>query len=159
MQRVTNKPLFLIMSFLMLVFQAAKENIYAQEEGLASFYHARFHGKKSASGRMHEADEYVAAHRTHRFGTFLRVTNLKNMRSAIVCVTDRGPYRKGRVIDVSSVVAEELGFKKQGLARVRVEEVPGKTDMRWLDILHPQIPFLKADPLRPNPPYLILQPK
>lgn len=88
---------------------------WGQEEGLASYYHERFHGRKSSSGRVHDKDELVAAHRTYPFGTFLRITNLDNMKSVIVCVTDRGPHRKGRIIDVSASAAQLLGFKKKEL--------------------------------------------
>ena len=128
---------------------------YAQEEGVASYYHQRFNGRKSASGRIHDADELVAAHRTYPFGTFLRVTNLSNMKRVIVCVTDRGPFRKGRIIDVSEGAAELLDFKQKGLARVRIEVVPGKIDLRILDLLYPHLPFLEVDHQRVKPPYRI----
>ena len=91
----------------------------------------------------------------HPFGTFLRVTNLSNMKRVIVCVTDRGPFRKGRIIDVSAGAAELLDFKKKGLARVRIEVVPGKIDLSLLDLLYPKIPFLEVDHLRVRPPYRI----
>lgn len=124
-----------------------------QEEGLASYYHERFHGRKSSSGRIHDKNELVAAHRTYPFGTFLRVTNLDNMKSVVVCVTDRGPHRKSRIIDVSSSAADLLGFRKKGLARVRLEVVPGPTDLRWLDLLCPPFPpVLKTKEITPNPP-------
>jgi rare lipoprotein A len=93
--------------------------------------------------------------RTYPFGTFLRVTNLSNMKRVIVCVTDRGPFRKGRIIDVSAGAAELLDFKKKGLARVRIEVVPGKIDLSLLDLLYPKIPFLEVDHLRVRPPYRI----
>lgn len=121
-------PFRLVHILLLLVAFAGKGEVWGQEEGLASYYHNRFHGRKAASGRVHDADELVAAHRTYPFGTFLRVTNLANMKRVIVCVTDRGPFRKGRIIDVSVGAAELLGFKKKGLARVRIEVVPGKSD-------------------------------
>lgn len=143
--------------YIFLIFTALKcgEGIWAQEEGLASYYHSRFHGKKSSSGRVHDSDELVAAHRTHPFGTFLRVTNLSNMLSTIVCVTDRGPHRKGRVIDVSTAAAEVLGFIRKGVAKVRVEVVPGPLDLRYLDLIYPKIPYLDVDDLRPDPPYRV----
>lgn len=125
------------------------------EEGLASFYHHRFHGKKSANGEVHDINEAVAAHRTHPFGTYLRVTNLSNMSSTIVCVTDRGPYRKGRIIDVSATVAEELGFKKKGIAKVRVEVVPTNYDLRWLEFLNPKLPYLDISELMPIPTHAL----
>ena len=140
--------------FLLVAF-AASDAAWGQEEGLASDYQDRFHGRKAASGRVHDGDELVAAHRKHPFGTFLRVTNLANIKRVIVCVTDRGPFRKGRIIDVSAGAAELLDFKKKGLARVRVEVVPGKIDLSLLDLLYPQIPFLEVDHLRVKPPYRV----
>lgn len=125
---------------------------WGQEEGLASYYHERFHGRKSSSGRIHDKDELVAAHRTYPFGTYLRVTNLDNMNTVIVCVTDRGPHRRKRIIDVSSSAAEILGFKKKGIARVRIEEVPGPIDLRWLELIYPKpAPYLqpKGQPAAP----------
>lgn len=120
-----------------------------QEEGLASYYHERFHGRKSSSGRIHDKNELVAAHRTYPFGTYLRVTNLENMKSVIVCVTDRGPHRRKRIIDVSSYAAELLDFKKKGIVRVRIEEVPGPVDLRWLKPILPQLPPPLRPPLSP----------
>ena len=127
--------------------------IWAQTEGLASYYHGRFHGRVSSSGRIHNKEELVAAHRTYPFGTFLRVTNLKNMKSVIVCVTDRGPRSRKRLIDVSEQAAELLDFKQQGVAKVRIEEVPGPLDLRYLDLIYPHIPYLVIDYLRPQIPY------
>lgn len=145
-------PFRLVHIFLLLLALAGTGEVWCQEEGLASFYHRRFHGRKAASGEVHDADELVAAHRTYPFGTFLRVTNLANMKRVIVCVTDRGPYRKGRIIDVSAGVAELLDFKKKGLARVRVEVVPGKTDYSVLEWLYPEIPAWVVEHLRLKPP-------
>lgn len=146
-------PFRLIHIILLLITCQSVGDIGAQEEGYASYYHNRFHGKASSSGRVHDRDELVAAHRTHPFGTFLRVTNLLNMKSVIVCVTDRGPHKKRRVIDVSTGAAELLGFVKKGVARVRVEVVPGTLDLRYLDLIYPKVPYLKVDYLRPDPPY------
>ena len=68
---------------------AGAETAWGQiEEGIASYYHARFHGRKTASGDPHDSEGLQAAHRTHPFGTYLRVTNLKNMKRVIVRVTD-----------------------------------------------------------------------
>lgn len=146
-------PFRLVHIILLLVAFASVDEVWGQEEGLASYYHKRFHGRKAADGSIHDNDELVAAHRTYPFGTYLRVTNLSNMKRVIVCVTDRGPFRKGRIIDVSDGAAELLGFKKKGLARVRIEVVPGKIDLGFLDFLYPEIPFLKVDHLRLKPPY------
>lgn len=146
-------PFRLIHIILLFIAMQGIEEVWGQEEGLASYYHNRFHGRKSASGQVHDKDDLVAAHRTYPFGTFLRITNLSNMKSIIVCVTDRGPHRRGRIIDVSSSAAELLGFKKKGLARVRVEEVPSALDLRYLDLIYPKMSYLKIDHLRIQPPY------
>ncbi|RHJ91385.1 septal ring lytic transglycosylase RlpA family protein [Parabacteroides bouchesdurhonensis] len=148
-------PFRLTYILFLLIACTGIEKMWGQEEGLASYYHDRFHGRRAASGRKHDSNELVAAHRTYPFGTFLRVTNLANMKSVIVCVTDRGPYRKGRIIDVSPEAAELLEFKKKGITRVRIEVVPGPLDLRYLDLIYPKVPYLETDYLRPIPPYKI----
>lgn len=127
---------------------------YGQEEGLASYYHNRFHGRKAASGYVHDNDDFVAAHRTLPFGTFVRVTNLKNMKSVIVSIMDRGPRRKSRIIDVSKSAAEVLDFIKAGVTRVRIEVVPGPIDLRYLDLMRPTISFFPVEQRGETPPFI-----
>ena len=91
------------------------------EVGTASFYAHQHHGRKTASGRVYHEDDMTAAHRTLPFGTRVRVTNLRNDRSVVLTINDRGPYARGRIIDVSRRAARELGFLAAGTARVRVE--------------------------------------
>ena len=91
------------------------------EVGTASFYARKFHGRTTASGVRYDPAKMMAAHRTLPFGTRVRVTNLENHRSVVVTVVDRGPYRRGRVIDLSRGAARELGFVRDGLATVRLE--------------------------------------
>ncbi|MFY9626707.1 MAG: septal ring lytic transglycosylase RlpA family protein [Methylocystis sp.] len=74
---------------------------------------------RTASGGY--ATEFTAAHRTLPFGSKVRVTNLRNHRSVVVTITDRGPFTRGRVIDVSKKAAQALDFRSAGVARVRVE--------------------------------------
>jgi len=88
--------------------------------GAASFYHASFQGRRTASGSRYDARALTAAHRTLEFGTRVRVTNLSNAKSIVVTVTDRGPYVRGRIIDLSRRAARALGFVQDGIARVRV---------------------------------------
>ena len=95
------------------------------EVGKASYYAHRFHGRSTASGETYDETKLTAAHRTLPFGTRVRVTNLENGRSVSVRINDRGPHRKGRVIDVSYVAAKRLGFVRDGVARVRVEVASG----------------------------------
>ena len=91
------------------------------EVGLASYYAPRYHGARTASGRKQNDDAMTAAHRTLPFGSRVRVTNLANGRSVVVTVIDRGPFVRGRIIDVSRRAARELGFLREGTARVRVD--------------------------------------
>ena len=78
-------------------------------------------GRKTASGERLHHDSLTCAHRTYPFGTQLKVTNPANGKSVIVRVTDRGPYVKGRIIDLSVKAAKELGIIAQGIAPVVVE--------------------------------------
>ena len=91
------------------------------QSGKASFYSKKFSGRKTASGERLHHDSLTCAHRTYPFGTLLKVTNPANGQSVIVRVTDRGPYVKGRIIDLSVRAARELGIISQGIAPVIVE--------------------------------------
>ncbi len=91
--------------------------------GKASFYSKRATGARSASGERIHHDSLTCAHRTYPFGTRLKVTNLRNGKSIIVRVTDRGPHTRGRIIDLSYGAARALGMLAQGIAMVEVERV------------------------------------
>jgi len=91
------------------------------EVGLASYYAPHYHGARTASGRKQNNNALTAAHPTLPFGSRVRVTNLGNGRSVVVTVIDRGPFVRGRIIDVSRRAARELGFLRDGTAKVRVE--------------------------------------
>lgn len=90
-------------------------------QGVASWYGYPHHGRLTASGRRFDMHELTAAHRTLPFGTRLRVTNLINGRSVIVSITDRGPFVKPRVLDLSYAAAREIGMIGPGTAPVRLE--------------------------------------
>ncbi|MBN1278486.1 MAG: septal ring lytic transglycosylase RlpA family protein [Chlorobium sp.] len=92
-------------------------------EGKASYYANQFHGRKTANGETFNMNEMTAAHRTLPFGTWVRVTNLRNGKDVIVRINDRGPFIKGRVIDLSKQAAKEIGLMKAGTANVRVEAI------------------------------------
>ena len=91
------------------------------ETGIASWYGPGFHGKKTANGERFDKHELTAAHRTLQMPSFVRVTNLDNGRSLVVRINDRGPFKKGRIIDLSQKAAELLDFKQHGTAKVRVD--------------------------------------
>jgi peptidoglycan lytic transglycosylase len=92
-------------------------------EGLASWYGDDFHGRLTANGEVFDMNGISAAHPTLPMPSYVRVTNLSNKRSIIVRVNDRGPYHGNRVIDLSHKTADVLGFKGNGVARVRVDYV------------------------------------
>lgn len=97
--------------------------IFAQEpqKGKASYYSKRATGSRTSSGERLHHDSLTCAHRTHPFGTMLKVTNVQNGKSVVVKVIDRGPYGRGRIIDLSWGAAKELGILSQGVAMVTVE--------------------------------------
>jgi rare lipoprotein A (peptidoglycan hydrolase) len=91
--------------------------------GLASWYGGEFHGHATANGEVFDMRSLSAAHRTMPLPSYARVTNLSNSRSVIVRVNDRGPFVKGRMLDVSSRVANLLEFNHFGLTKVRLDYV------------------------------------
>jgi len=99
------------------------------EEGLASWYGAAFHGRRTASGVRFDRRAMMAAHPTLPFGTRVRVRNLATGKSVVVRITDRGPAagprQSGVVIDLSEAAARKLGFLRAGRTRVRLEVLPG----------------------------------
>ena len=95
--------------------------IGAIQVGIASFYHSSLAGNLTANGDHYDEGALTAAHRTLDLGTRVRVTNLENHRSVVVTVNDRGPYAKGRIIDLSRRAASVLGFVHDGVTKVKVE--------------------------------------
>jgi len=88
--------------------------------GMASYYGRELAGNRTASGEAFNPDDLTCAHRTLAFGTRIRVTNLANGKSVIVRVNDRGPWGRGRVIDISQAAAKQIGMHRTGTARVRM---------------------------------------
>ena len=95
--------------------------------GLASWYGKDFHNKATASGHKYDMYTFTAAHRTLPMGTVVRVTDPRNGKSVMVCVTDRGPYVRGRIIDLSYAAARQLDLGKRGVGRVNLEVVSDAT--------------------------------
>lgn len=91
------------------------------EVGIASWYGPTFHGRRTANGETFDMNRVSAAHPTLPLGTRVKVTNLDNGRSTILRINDRGPFVDRRLIDLSRRAAEILGFRREGLARVRVQ--------------------------------------
>ena len=89
--------------------------------GKASWYGGFFQGKATASGEDYDMYSYTAAHRELPLGTYVKVTNLRNLKSVIVRVNDRGPVTPGRIIDLSYNAARHLDMSKRGLQKVRID--------------------------------------
>ncbi len=89
--------------------------------GIASYYGGKFHGKRTASGEIFNKNAMTAAHRSLPFGTKVKVTNLRNGRTVLVRVNDRGPHVRGRMIDLSQAAAKKIGLSHAGTARVKLE--------------------------------------
>lgn len=113
------------------------------QSGHASYYAKNLNGRRTASGERLHRDSFTCAHRSYPFGTMLRVTNVLNGRQVVVRVNDRGPFRKGRIIDLSWAAAKAVGMISQGIAPVTVErmeefDIPFKPEEQ-------QIPQLELD--------------
>jgi rare lipoprotein A (peptidoglycan hydrolase) len=89
--------------------------------GVASYYGKAFHKKRTANGEIFDMYKVSAAHKTYPLGTVVKVTNLKNGRSIRLKINDRGPFVKGRVLDLSYEAAKRLGFLSSGTTKVRIE--------------------------------------
>lgn len=97
----------------------------AWREGVASWYGGKFNGRKTASGERFDSKRLTAAHRTLRFGTCVLVQNVENGKSVKVRINDRGPFTRGRIIDLSEAAAKRLDFVSEGVARVRLSPCDG----------------------------------
>ncbi len=102
----------------------------AIQTGIASWYGPGFHGRPTASGMIYDQGELTAAHQTLPLGTKVMVTNLNNGRSTEVSINDRGPFAKGRIIDLSYAAARSLGMIGPGTIPVRIEVVDGPYGLR-----------------------------
>lgn len=116
------KNLLLVVAVaLMMAFMPAE----AQKvmKGKASYYAHKFHGRRSSDGSVYHKDSLTCAHKTLPFGTILRVTNLNNNKEVMVKVTDRGPFCKGRIVDLSFEAARRIGLLQSGVASVEATVV------------------------------------
>ena len=90
--------------------------------GKATYYHDKFHGKKTASGERFNQHKLTAAHRTLPFGTRVKVTNPETKKSVVVTINDRGPFNHGYVIDLSKTAAKHIGLsRKQGSCKIKLK--------------------------------------
>jgi len=109
---------------LLVIFLHIQSFSYAQEyyqTGLCSYYGKKFHGRKTANGEIFDMYAMTAAHKALPFDTQIKVTNLKNNKSVIVRINDRGPYVGKRILDLSYGAAKEIGLGRAGVGRVKIE--------------------------------------
>ena len=104
-------------------YRPAPADAVAYQKGTASYYHDSLHGNLTASGEPYDRQALTAAHRSLPFGTRIRVTNLANGKTVTLTVNDRGPFVRGRIVDVSRRAAHDLGFVREGIVDVAIELV------------------------------------
>lgn len=110
-------------SALGMSFRPDTSNSPYRIKGMASWYGKQFHGRRTTSGERYDMFAMTAAHPTLPIPSYVRVTNLKNGKNVIVRINDRGPFHRGRILDLSYAAAHRLGFVGQGSAKVQVERV------------------------------------
>ena len=124
-----------------------KEDYNYSEIGMASWYGDDFHARTTANGEMFDMNSLTAAHRTLPLPSIVRVTNLENGRSLVLRVNDRGPYAKGRIIDVSKRASQLLGFHTQGTTKVRVEIMAKESKALKAALLGEELPADEQTPV------------
>ena len=129
-----------------------------RESGLASWYGTKFHGRRTSSGEPYDMYAMTAAHKSLPLPTYVEVHNLDNGRRAIVRVNDRGPFHRGRIIDLSYAAAVKLGVNTKGVARVEIRSLTGndrpptRTAKRRSNVIDINVPMSEASASAPPPP-------
>ncbi|HAI84313.1 MAG TPA: septal ring lytic transglycosylase RlpA family lipoprotein [Chitinophagaceae bacterium] len=128
-------PLLVCCSMILLFTSCSKRGIPSESEyyrgkkvqkatGKASYYADKYEGRKTASGEVYRGSKFTAAHRTLPFGTIVTVRNLKNNKTVVVKINDRGPFVAGRIIDLSKAAARKIDMIKDGVVSVEILYVP-----------------------------------
>lgn len=120
---------FLLLFLCVLVGFAISNAAQRKQRGKASYYSKRAHGARTSNGERYHKDSLTCAHRTYPFGTILYVKNPRNGKTVAVKVTDRGPFGRGRIIDLSYAAAKKLGMLSAGIAMVEVSTTRDDNDI------------------------------
>lgn len=120
------KRFVFFMLSLMMAFTVLPVSAQQKEVGKASYYGNKFHGRRTSDGSRYHRDSLTCAHRTLPFGTMIRVRNMANGREVVVKVTDRGPFARGRIVDLSYAAAKKIDMIQAGVTRVEVVPVNNK---------------------------------
>lgn len=120
-------PFIFLLVLILFIASCAKREVRIpinRERGVASWYGPGFHGRRTASGERFDQRKMTAAHRNLPFGTWVKVINLENDKSVVVRINDRGPFRAGRIIDLSRAAAKKVGLLPSGTAKVLIFYLP-----------------------------------
>lgn len=120
-QKYRNRHCIMLCMALLLLIFFFPTTAHAQQRGKATYYSKRATGARTSDGSRLHHDSLTCAHRTYPFGTMVKVTNLSNGKSVVVKVTDRGPFSRGRIIDLSYRAAQEIGMLSAGVAMVELQ--------------------------------------
>ena len=105
--------------------KAIPRPVGSTETGIASWYGDPYHGRRAANGEIYDMEQWTAAHRTLPFGTWVRVKNLSNNKTVEVRITDRGPFVRDRIIDLSKAAARSIDLIGPGTAKVKLTVIAG----------------------------------
>lgn len=133
--RVSMALLLLLLSFFALSSVAASD-VDVVQTGYASWYGGHFQGRMTANGETFDTNQLTAAHRTLPFNSIVRVTNVRNERSVVVRINDRGPFVENRIIDLSRAAADAIGLTAAGVGMVRLEvlHLQRETELRTIQV-------------------------
>ena len=109
-------------------YYTKKTHVGYSEKGIASWYGKKFHGRLTSTRETYDMYKLTAAHKSLPIPCYAKVTNLSNNKSIVVRINDRGPFKKGRIIDLSYAAAKKLGIVSKGIARVHVEAIDARNN-------------------------------
>ena len=109
-------------------YYTKKTHVGYSEKGIASWYGKKFHGRLTSTRETYDMYKLTAAHKSLPIPCYAKVTNLRNNKSIVVRINDRGPFKKGRIIDLSYAAAKKLGIVSKGIARVHVEAIDARNN-------------------------------
>ena len=109
-------------------YYTKKTHVGYSEKGIASWYGKKFHGRLTSTREIYNMYKLTAAHKSLPIPCYAKVTNLSNKKSIVVRINDRGPFKKGRIIDLSYAAAKKLGIVSKGIARVHVETIDARNN-------------------------------
>jgi rare lipoprotein A len=140
--------IFAIFLFFLTSILYGQDNLpkfYFSQIGEATFYGVEFNNRKTSSGEIYKRDEFTAAHPFLAFGTSLKVTNLNNRKVTVVRINDRGPFKKGRIIDLSYAAAKQIDLVRSGVARVKLETLSEPQEENSNEVILYNDTILKGD--------------